>query len=733
MRYKHTKKKRFGWRGRVVAGLLVIALVSGILAGSLYRPEKASAAIAYIGETTNSSATAGATLTLNTPAGIANGNVLIAQVIALPGTSNAVAITPPTGWTLIGTSPTSNKYTMSLYSHVVTAGDPTSYNWSFSPTSTATGSIAAFSGVDTVNPIDVTASQTNGSTTSHTAPSVTASYSNGMVVPFWGFQSGQSASSIDASLTSVSSANNGVTSGIASGYVQLTNAGATGTYSATTASNSSSLAQTIALQPSAGAAGVQYVAVTAPVTCATCNSITATMPTGWKSGDLFITSVSWNTNTATLTAPSGWVQIDSNITTGSFAQADFYRYATSGDPNSYNFTFSTNTALAMISTAEFQGVDQTTPIDVSTTGVSSNGTTHNAPSVTTTVAQDMLFDIWSWNTGTTATTITGTMTKIWDAQSGNASTNVSGAAGYELLGLAGASGTRTVTSGRTAIAMMHTIAIRPALPAPQLLLPANAAHPSLTPTFRMVSATLVGNLQYKIQLCSSANCPIGTILTTYDQTASQTGWSGQDANGGTTYTAGTDISGSTIAQYTVQTALTECTTYYWRAAGYDQTISQLYNYSQTRMFSTSCRPSAPTLYTPTASQTGVRLMPEFRLASTDLDGDYVRYKIELCSTSNCSSIISTYDQTLNQTGWTGQDAQSFTAYTADASSALSSVKGYYTQSTALTGGATYYWRAYAIDPAGTNTWSTVSSIQSFTVNTSETRILEGSIQSGRIL
>ena len=644
-----------------------------------------------------------------------------------------MAITAPSGWTLIGTSPSANKYTMSLYHHIVAAGNPTSYTWSFSPNSTATGGITAFSGVDTTNPIDVTASQANGSTTAHIAPSVTASYSNGVVVPFWGFQSAQSATSIDASLTSIWNANNTTNSGISSGYVQLTNAGSTGTYTATTATTSSSLAQTIALQPSAAAAGVQYVAVTAPFTCTSCTTLTATMPTGWKAGDLFITSITWNTNTATLTAPSGWTQIDSTITTGTFAQADFYHYAATGDPNSYNFTFSSAAGLSQVSTAEFQGVDQTTPIDVSATAVSASGTTDNAPSVTTTVAQDMLFDIWSWNTGTNASSITSTMTKIWDAQSGNASTNVSTAAGYELLGLAGVSGTRTVVSGRTAIAMMHSIAIKPALPAPQLITPANGAHLTLTPTFKMVSATLVGNLQYSIQLCSTINCPPGSILSTFDQTVSQSGWSGQDANGGTTYVATSNISGSTVATYVPTTPLTECTTYYWRARGYDPSITQGYNYSQTRSFSTSCRPSAPTLYAPIAGQTNVRLQPEFKLASTDLDNDYVQYKIEFCSNSTCTAIISTWDQTLSQVGWSGQTAANFTGYDTDTTSASLSVPGVYTLTTNLTPGTQYWWRAYAIDPLGTNTFSTASAIQSFTINLSETRILNGSIQSGRIL
>ena len=48
--------------------------------------------------------------------------------------------------------------------------------------------------------------------------------------------------------------------------------------------------------------------------------------------------------------------------------------------------------------------------------------------------------------------------------------------------------------------------------------------------------------------------------------------------------------------------------------------------------------------------------------------------------------------------WSGQDADAGTAY-------ASGTQAAYTIQTALTESTTYYWRSYAIDYAGSNSWS----------------------------
>ncbi len=119
-------------------------------------------------------------------------------------------------------------------------------------------------------------------------------------------------------------------------------------------------------------------------------------------------------------------------------------------------------------------------------------------------------------------------------------------------------------------------------------------------------------------------------------------------------------------------------------------------------------PATPSLDTPSDTATNQILSTVLKTTTTDTDSDYLRYKIELCEDSGMSSNCQTFDQTSSQTGWSGQDAQTSTAY-------ASGTQATYTLQTPLNLNTTYYWRSYAIDPAGTNSWSsTQGSPYSFT-------------------
>jgi len=64
--------------------------------------------------------------------------------------------------------------------------------------------------------------------------------------------------------------------------------------------------------------------------------------------------------------------------------------------------------------------------------------------------------------------------------------------------------------------------------------------------------------------------------------------------------------------------------------------------------------------------------------------------------TNCNTY--TQPSGLPQTGWTGQDAETNTAY-------ASGTQATYTLQSPLASNTTFYWRSYAIDPVGTNSWS----------------------------
>ena len=109
-------------------------------------------------------------------------------------------------------------------------------------------------------------------------------------------------------------------------------------------------------------------------------------------------------------------------------------------------------------------------------------------------------------------------------------------------------------------------------------------------------------------------------------------------------------------------------------------------------------PNVPTLDSPAHQSTRVEIAPTLKTTATDPESDYVRYKIELCTDLAMTQNCQTFDQTSSQTGWSGQNAESNTAYT-------SGTQASYTIQTPLSHNQTYFWRSYAIDPGGSNTWS----------------------------
>ncbi|MCX6880262.1 MAG: MBG domain-containing protein [Verrucomicrobia bacterium] len=131
---------------------LAVALASGLGAGS------AQAAIGYVATSPSASVTASASLTMDKPAGVAAGHVMIAEIAQYYNGTAADATAD--GWTLIkgGTITSVQRYGTLLY-RVADASDDSVSNYTFTlnPASAdlAIGAIMAFSGVDPVTPLDV--------------------------------------------------------------------------------------------------------------------------------------------------------------------------------------------------------------------------------------------------------------------------------------------------------------------------------------------------------------------------------------------------------------------------------------------------------------------------------------------------------------------------------------------------------------------------------------------------
>jgi hypothetical protein len=133
-------------------------------------------------------------------------------------------------------------------------------------------------------------------------------------------------------------------------------------------------------------------------------------------------------------------------------------------------------------------------------------------------------------------------------------------------------------------------------------------------------------------------------------------------------------------------------------------------------------PSAPTLDSPLNGATGQPTLTVLKTTGTDPNADYLRYKIEVCTNLIMTLNCQTFDQTVSQTGWTGQDAETSTAY-------ASGTQATYTIQSTLLPATQYYWRSYSIDPGGSNEWSnTQAPPHSFTTSNAPDTAIDCRIQ-----
>jgi|GEM_PF-1696012 len=161
--------------------------------------------------------------------------------------------------------------------------------------------------------------------------------------------------------------------------------------------------------------------------------------------------------------------------------------------------------------------------------------------------------------------------------------------------------------------------------------------------------------------------------------------------------------------------------------------SDLDEYDNYPILNINYPPSTPTIYSVADGNTNTSRLPIFQLKSTDANSDYLKYVIETCTTNSfpCGAGGHTYDQTTSQTCWGLQDAQSGSAF--QSSPTLSSATMAYCEipiADMLNANTTYYMRAKAIDPGGSNTYSPYSSVVSFTTGTLDIKITGGTCIGG---
>lgn len=136
---------------------------------------------------TNNGGASTTSIVLTRPASTQTGDVLVAVV---SGDFTAAA---PTGWTTVATAAQAGAVTTRVRTHVADPADPSSWTFTWTGSKKAMGGIAAYSGIDTTNPVDVSATQLKtGNGTSHPAASVTTTIASTILVTAYGLKAGTS-------------------------------------------------------------------------------------------------------------------------------------------------------------------------------------------------------------------------------------------------------------------------------------------------------------------------------------------------------------------------------------------------------------------------------------------------------------------------------------------------------------------------------------------------------------
>ena len=473
---------------RIVVAALLVAASAAASAQIAFRAASSStvAGITPAFRAASSAATTGATLTVTKPSGTATNDVLVASIAVTP---SSVAITPPSGWTLVrrvdNAGPTSNS--LAVYYKAAVAGEPASYAWGVSGAAFAVGGVQAFTGIDTANPVLVENGQATASSTTHATPSITTSVSNAMLVASHAFASSRTwtpPSGMSESFDRPSGANSATGLSIEGSRVLQAAAAASGAKSATAAGDADAgNAHLLALRPASA-------------------NLVITKPAGTAAGDVLIAAIAFNNSSGAITPPSGWTLVRrmDNAATTANSLAVYRRSAGAGEPASYTWGVAGG-AFIVGGIQGFSGADAANPIDAESGQSTASATAHDTPSITTSTANTMLVTSHAYASSQSWSPQAG-LTESFDRPSGSASATGQSITGTrQAQAAAGASGTKRSTAASSADrGNTHILALRPFVPnAPPTV--------SITSPTNGATATAPAN----ITLTATASDPDGSI------------------------------------------------------------------------------------------------------------------------------------------------------------------------------------------------------------------------------
>ena len=329
-------------------------------------------------------------IVVSVPAGTVQDDLLIGHVTV----DQTATISTPTGWTALFLDQTGG-ISVGVFYRVANDSEPADYSFSWSVSNDAVASISRYSSTDPTAPIRIWA-KTNGGSSSPTAPTL-ATANDTLVLRLFG-SSGSKVVSVppwheSRYVLATDDTGNDITQAAADQYVASVGDVGTGVFSIGT--SEAWTAATLALQPLSPITHVGYITLDSAVDSGGTTSIAVSVPSGVEVDDLLLAHIATTGNNPGFTTPTGWTLLTTNTAGQGTGHAVYYRVADGTEPASYTFTWSSDEdAIGVI--IRYQGIDTTSPIDVSATSHGSS-TTPVAPTVTTTGADAVVIRLVSTN------------------------------------------------------------------------------------------------------------------------------------------------------------------------------------------------------------------------------------------------------------------------------------------------------------------------------------------------
>lgn len=227
---------------------------------STWTPQSSS--VPVVEGNTYSRASSGTTCTINKPSGVQTGDLLIV-ICTIDGTG--ASLSGPSGFSTLHSEVQSGSQTTASWWKEATGSEPSTYSVTWSGSEAYVGSCIRISGADTSNPVDVSDSNTGSGYSTVSAPSVTTTVGNTLLLRFHGMDdddegddySGDNPSGTTELYAYGSTGSNHECSGACS-YESQTSAGSTGSAGWTFTNYEGWAAFTVAIKPESSSTGYDW-------------------------------------------------------------------------------------------------------------------------------------------------------------------------------------------------------------------------------------------------------------------------------------------------------------------------------------------------------------------------------------------------------------------------------------------------------------------------------------------